>query len=363
MAVLRGAWDCPFCGRKHIDGPSKFCPSCGVARPANVKFYLPDDAIIVKDEEELKIAHSGPNWICNFCGSDNPSYNKFCPSCGASCDGTKKREVSIQRFDKKDNNNTPPPTEEKANNTSTANSTTKTKVKKKASGIPALIIIGVIFFLIYFFFIKTDTKIVKIKSVHWEKIAKVEVFKTLQKEDWQNQVPSDARVISRERKFKKYKQVQIGSQRKTRTVTKKIQTGTKRVKVGVKDLGNGYFEEVYEDQPVYEDREIEEEYDEPIYRQDPVYDISIKYLIDRWVYDRKEQTTGNNLKPYKYHIKPKERISKLKEKYKVEFITNKGKVLTYNPKTEPIFTSLQLDKKYKVKVTLSGYIKKANAIP
>ena len=46
---------CPSCGRKLNRGPEKFCGSCGAPRGQDVKFYLPEDARIVTEQEELKI--------------------------------------------------------------------------------------------------------------------------------------------------------------------------------------------------------------------------------------------------------------------------------------------------------------------
>ncbi|NJO91394.1 MAG: hypothetical protein HC831_22360, partial [Chloroflexia bacterium] len=49
---------------------------------------------------------------------------------------------------------------------------------------------------------------------------------------------------------------------------------------GEKDLGNGYFEDVYEERPVYQD--VEETYQDTKYRQEPVYRTKYKYAIFRW---------------------------------------------------------------------------------
>jgi hypothetical protein len=48
--------------------------------------------------------------------------------------------------------------------------------------------------------------------------------------------------------------------------------GAEQVKAGRRDLGNGFFEDVYRD--------------EPIYRERPVYRTRVSYDVQRWVPDR-----------------------------------------------------------------------------
>ena len=45
-------------------------------------------------------------------------------------------------------------------------------------------------------------------------------------------------------------------------------------------LGNGYFEDVYEDRPTYENRSREETYQQPVYRDQPVYRQRVRYEIE-----------------------------------------------------------------------------------
>jgi hypothetical protein len=81
-------------------------------------------------------------------------------------------------------------------------------------------------------------------------------------------VPSGARVVSRSREVHH---------------SEREQTGTERVKVGTRDLGNGFFEDVYEDRPVYSER--------------PVYRERITYEVERWVSERTERAEGRDRSP------------------------------------------------------------------
>ncbi|MCB0838989.1 MAG: zinc finger Ran-binding domain-containing family 2 protein, partial [Bacteroidetes bacterium] len=82
MAVRVGRWDCDVCGHIGNYGPHTKCASCGASRPANVKFYLPKDAEIVTDKEQLKEARAGVDWICGHCYSQNKAKDTVCNSCG-----------------------------------------------------------------------------------------------------------------------------------------------------------------------------------------------------------------------------------------------------------------------------------------
>jgi hypothetical protein len=56
------------------------------------------------------------------------------------------------------------------------------------------------------------------------------------------------------------------------------------MRVGKKDLGNGYFEDVYETRPKYEDRLVD--------------DVKITYEVDRWVRGRQlENETTDGREP------------------------------------------------------------------
>ena len=56
MAIQVGRWDCQQCGHVGILGPETKCPNCGAMRPKGVRFYLPKDAQVITNEEEIKKA-------------------------------------------------------------------------------------------------------------------------------------------------------------------------------------------------------------------------------------------------------------------------------------------------------------------
>ncbi len=347
MAIREGAWDCPACGQKRNRGPEKHCGACGLPRGADIKFYLPEDAQEVTDEEALKKAKSGPDWNCQYCNGDNGADKAFCTGCGAGKDGSPPREVKF----------IPEGGEKPAQEPEPAKDPVKEAPKSPHTaakgGCLALLMSVILFMLIgcccSSFFAKDTT--VTVNGFKWERTIEIEKLKTIREKAWEGNVPAGAHVISRSKEIYEYEKVQTGTKIKTKIVKEKVQTGTKKVKTGVKDMGNGYFEDVYKEEPVYETVEKEVKYDEPVYKEKPLYKQRVTYEIDKWTVTRTEKAKGNNQKASwpKVNLKSKERESKRTETYTVLCTDDNGKNLTYNPKTEQEWLSIEKGKTYKAK--------------
>ena len=295
MTIRVGKWDCPVCGQEGILGPEKACTSCGSPRPANVKFYLTDNSEIVKDEEKIKEAKSGADWVCSYCGAHNKHFSTHCHACGNDKevdDGDKHLEQSINY------------TDGRKNITSNKNINKKTKAQNKINQYPNIkqsktskfkkIFLGIlisIFSLLGISLIPVS-EVVDVTGFSWKREIALETYKQVVEEDWS--IPSGGTKIREFEAVHHYKKVPDGYETKTRTVQKQI--GTEKVKVGEKNLGNGYFEDVYEERPVYE--ETEETYEEQKFREEPVYETKYEYSIYRWVETKPYITHEQNKKPY-----------------------------------------------------------------
>ncbi|EKD84060.1 MAG: hypothetical protein ACD_39C00268G0001, partial [uncultured bacterium] len=75
--IVEGYWICPNCNAKNRGAEQK-CDDCGAVRSENVQFHCDSDAPVITDEEELKKAKAGPDWICQFCGNTSPSSSANC---------------------------------------------------------------------------------------------------------------------------------------------------------------------------------------------------------------------------------------------------------------------------------------------
>jgi hypothetical protein len=344
VAIREGAWDCPVCGRKKNRGPEKFCGGCGAPRGPEAQLYLPDDAPEVVEAEALKRAAAGPDWICPYCQGDNPAVNGFCSGCGAPRDGAKTREVTEHR-----DGVTPAPL---ATTPPTGSSPWAKRLGLGCLGLIA--IVGLILFLG-----RPKATTLTVTGFHWQRTIAVEQLRPVTDQAWEGEVPSGARILSSSREVHHVDHLQTGSQTRHRTVSEQVQTGTKRVKTGSRNLGNGYFEDIFEDRPVYANRSRQESYQEPVYRDRPVYRQRIRYEIEKWTPDRDAKAEGSDHAAAwpDPRLGAKERGGKRSEVYEVLFRTAKGAAATYEAPNEQAWRSFEEGRSYKGKVDGDGKVK------
>src|SRR6185295_13476869 len=113
---------------------------------------------------------------------------------------------------------------------------------------------------------------------------------TVHESAWEGSLPAGARETGRRREVHH---------------TDRIQTGSRRVRVGKKDLGNGFFEDVYKDEPIYSER--------------PVHRTKISYDVDRWIVGRTVKAAGADQAAAwpELVLVPGERASAKRESYAV----------------------------------------------
>ncbi|MGI5843521.1 MAG: hypothetical protein ACOX9B_05000 [Candidatus Xenobium sp.] len=355
MAIREGAWDCPYCGTKRNRGPEKFCGGCGSPRDPQVKFYLPEDARVVDDPRELEKARAGPNWTCEFCSGDNAGWNKFCTGCGSP------REAGVARDVITYHGQAPSDAEEAATASSSAPKTDSAPPKRRKTCGMCLGGCGVLFILLIllqalFSFLSscTHSENMELVGVRWKRTISIEKEVTVREEAWADELPAGARELSRSQEVRSHRQVQIGSETRTRMVSREVQAGTERVCVGSRDLGNGYFEDVYENRPIYRTVYEEETYQEPIYKKEPVYDTRVTYDIDRWQEVRKAEAEAEGTNPEwpDPKLTDGEREASRSDFYFLELRSRDGKKHYHQIYDEDTFRALQLGKTYSAKVNL-----------
>lgn len=345
MAIREGKWDCPSCGHIGNRGPVKFCGSCGAPRGQGVKFYLPDDAPEVTDSEALRRAHAGPDWVCNYCNAANPADNGFCSGCGASRDGTRRLPVI-------DHPNAPPPV--------TPPPVTPPNKSTKSCGLGCLIVLVLVLLIqgIGAYLSRPKETKLTVQNFHWTRTIRIEEFRPVTERAWQGEVPSGAHVLGSSTEVHHVDHIQTGTRTMSRTVHERVQTGTRRVRSGTRDLGNGYFEDTYRDEPVYEDRSHEESYEEPTYRDEPVYRKSIRYTIEKWMPGREAKAEGEDHWPSwpDPSLGKKEREAGRQETYEIIFRDEGGRLIPYTPPNEQVWKSFDRQHTYTAKVDSDGHV-------
>jgi hypothetical protein len=283
--IRMGYWDCSGCGQKRVPGPERSCPSCGRPRDPTVPFYTDDDAPAVEAPEQIARAEAGADWQCPYCGADNPRGSAQCVGCGATSEGAKSR-ATREILDQ------PPP---------------RPPPKPSAGAGKILAILLAALFLVgagaYVLFVRTKPLTVTVERATWVKALHVERLETRVKEAWKDEVPSGVREIRRH----------------TEQRRKHMQVGTEKVKIGKKDLGNGYFKDIYTDRPRYEERLVD--------------DIRVTYEVDRWVEDRTlKNESSDGLEPEfpQFSPGPTRRIARRENKIALELRGDNGKSYSYD---------------------------------
>ena len=321
MSVYVGRWDCNRCGHKGILGPKTECPNCGSDRPKDVQFYLADDNDIVREDTVLQQARAGADWRCAYCGQNNPATTTICKDCGhtrAETDATLAvRDYStgeIPTSGKKAR-----PVEQQV--AATAPSPRRKLLNKRGCGIIALT--GLVLLGVLLFFGRSKEISVTVEGFSWVREISTQQERLVEEEDWN--VPSSGKQLSSFRAVHHYDKILSGYE--TRTRTEKRAVGTEQYVCGKRDLGNGYFEDKYCDRTVYES--YQEEYQEPVYRKEPVYRTKYRYSIYRWQKAPPLTAQGNDQNPSwpitdAVDQDPRRRTNKRSEQYSITVRDEKG---------------------------------------
>jgi len=283
MAVYVGRWDCTSCGYKGVLGPETECTNCGADRPKNVKFYMADDNDIVQDPELLKKARGGANWVCSYCTENNEASVTTCKSCGNNRNAAEDKKLEVKEYSSSNVPRFGDNTKDKKQNQSQTVNKPPRKLNKKGC-----LIALAIFALIVFFFGQSNEIFVTVESFKWERTIEVEKREKVEEEDWQ--IPSGGKQISSFRDIHHYNSILDHYETRTRTQTRVV--GSEEYVCGKKDMGNGYFEDKYCTRDITES--YQEEYEEPVYRKEPVYQTKYRYSIYRWNPTNSATSNGSN---------------------------------------------------------------------
>ena len=345
MAIREGAWDCTICGRTGNRGPEKYCAGCGHPRGIEVEIYLPEGAAEVTDAAMLERARTGPDWSCDHCGGDNRADADYCTGCGAPGEGAATREVVVHSQGSGARTSSParsssarPPSKARRKQLE-RDYRRKVRRPRKRLAIGCLAVIAIIALLAYLG--RTREATVTVSGFGWERKIGVEKLLTVTEEARPNEVPQEARLLDPE-----------SGQGNTRTVTERVQVGTERVKVGVRDLGNGFFEDVYEERPIYETRRRE------VPARGPPSE-KVRYQIDRWQRVREAQAHGRDRSPRwpLAALESREREGERSESYTVYFSDRDGNTIIHRTASEEEWRTFMPGAQYLVEVTKSGRIR------
>lgn len=304
--VFEGRWECPSCNSECL-GRHERCPNCGAPRPADVEFYLPSDATEVTDAAHLADAASGPDWYCSHCGSANADLvdgvrRTRCAQCGNARDGEDKdhakRIYGAGQAPETAQEARGLIREEKAAATRSRRAARLQGGRKPDAGSarrPRLMLsllggLIAIAMLAAALALPWKTASLEITGFRWSRAIPVQAIRTVQEEGWD--LPAKAFHDHPVRKIRSYVSVVDHYQTRTRQVSERVMSGMESYNCGTVSQGNGYFTTRTCTRPTYTTRYRTESYQDPVYRQDPVWGTWHRYDIDRWVTIRTKRAAG-----------------------------------------------------------------------
>jgi hypothetical protein len=240
-------WDCEHCDTKGLLAKSqRHCAECGAKQNPD-KRYFPEEG------QERRV--DGHNYVgadrgCGSCGAPQSAKAHNCTNCGASLDGATEVKGIM----------TPAPVPAAA-----------TAPRKRPWWVPVLVVavIGVVIFGIWFLFIRKRSEVMTVTAHRWERVIPVEEYKEVSEEAWRNEVPSDARTVTCNKKQRSTKRIEDGEECRKEKQDKK----------------DGTFEVVKKCTPKY--------------REEPVEDDWCSFRVPRWkeVSSAAVRTSGTGLAP------------------------------------------------------------------
>ena len=297
--IVMGYWDCPSCGSTGIPGTTYDCPNCGRQRGKETKFYMKAGKV------EYVPGHKvvGADWYCEYCGALNTAARTTCENCGAP-----KAESKDDYFSLKEQK--PKPAPSPVQNNIQASPDQNKKIPIWMWIVLGLVVSVILSNVLSAWFNKPRDYTFDVQEMTWENSIEIEDYRTFRESDWN--LPSGARLAYTASEIRSYESVLDHYESVTKSRT--VQDGG-HYETSYSDNGDGTFTEHETYVPDYTTEYYEE--DEPVYRQEPIYDTKYYYDIDRWTYEKTETASGNDKNPYwpTLNLSDKEREAGRESKY------------------------------------------------
>ncbi len=289
--LVMGYWDCPFCGSKGIAGNVVNCPSCGRAR-GDVKFYMKNVAesetreaadrgdIEYLSEEQAKYVSKNPDWYCSFCNSLNSDNAQFCSNCGATRADSESNYFDMLK--KKE--------EREQAELAAQPAPSPASRSKKPLLILLAIVLAVVGVVVFLNGNKTASDL-QVSALSWSRTISVEKNTLCSESGWE--LPDGAELTEKKSEIHHYDSVL------DRYVSRDVQRSRQvldhyETYYTYSDKGNGAFEEVSHQRPVYKTEYYTETVKEPVYVQVPRYATKYYYTIWRWKANREAVASGGD---------------------------------------------------------------------
>ena len=414
--IVKGYWDCNYCGASGIDGLTRTCPNCGKSRDKDTRFYMKKGHV----EYVKPVNNNKPDWICKYCEQLNPASTNTCISCGASRDeenldyfenhikkngkqdftisaeqvknsrngekmyaihegnktskyedlhDSKPASSMLQKEDTLDSKTTNHLNEKYSSiKTKSVELPTKNKKNKKNKKskkhknkfwtnpdfwkIFSLILVLLLAIGGLVYLLIPKVEDYTIAQTSWKYEIQIERYQTVDESDWF--LPAGGRLKYTREEIHHYEQVLDHYDTEIVNVPHTIIKGYKD-ETTYSDNGNGTFTEHTESVPVYGTEYTKEKRSVPVYRDEPVYRTKYYYEIDKWLYERSVITSENDKTPYwgEVSLGSDERISNRITKYFADCINKKEETKTFSFSYDD-WQVLEIGTVYKLRTNLFG---------
>ena len=206
----------------------------------------PNTFNFIKDEALIRMARSGPDKHCPFCGTRNEADALTCMQCGGDLtvgatsrpSGDVIEPYPVEGVQSK----TQPPTEQQP-------MAAKTPTSRKVPIILILVLLAVCALGVFLLsgLLRTDTITARVVSTKWERVVMVESYQMLSASDWKANIPASATISSCSLEFRYNSDQPTTHSEEVCGTPYTIDTGT-----GVGQVVQDCYYRVYEDYCRYE---------------------------------------------------------------------------------------------------------------
>ncbi len=352
---VMGYWDCPYCGSKEIKGTVIACPSCGRAR-GDVQFYMKNHAegetreegqtgdIEYLSEEEAKYAGKNPDWYCSFCNSLNRDNAQFCTTCGAS-----RADSESNYFDRLKKKQADEAAEAAAQPLPAERAAPRSKRPLFFLLAIAVLIIGLVVYMSG----NRTTGGLQISSIGWTRAITVEENRQFSESGWS--LPQGAELTGQRNELHHYDSVLDHYEDVEVERSRQVVTGYETYYT-YNDLGNGTFEQVEHERPIYDTEYYTETVSQPIYVQVPRYQTKYYYNIWRWVPSREATASGDTHEAAwpELNLSENEREGEHREAYRFTVVSKKDQSTATYRLAESAWRSLNVGDEISITAKRSG---------
>jgi hypothetical protein len=330
------------------------------------------------EADVAKTINRNPDWICSYCDALNSDDLDHCHICNASREDSEQNyferqaELEARRANKATQQSTPNDDSDKLHLCESSSSpsdkpikqsqqTNNSRMAHKTKRVPwggilkvgAGVLAAVLFIMCMLWIFTPKIQDVTIQDFSWERSIDIEEYRTVEESNWY--LPSGARLKYSQQEIQGYEQILDHYETKTREYTEQVIDHYETYVSGYRDLGNGYFEEIESQRPVYRTETRTETYQEPVYRDEPIYATKYYYEIDVWRYAFSYKSSGNDKDPYweEFELKDLQREGGRNETYYISVINEDNEVSKYRFDFET-WNRLEIGEKVTIKTTIFG---------